>query len=106
MRRRRHELALLKALGMTRGQLRSVIAWQTTLTLLIAVAIGGPLGVAGGRLAWQSFAGSLGAMPVSEIPVAGLILGLLALVLAGNLLSAAPAAIAARTRPAIALRAE
>ena len=106
VRRRRHELALLKALGMTRGQLRSVIAWQTTLTLLIAVAIGGPLGVAGGRLAWQSFAGSLGAMPVSEIPVAGLILGLLALVLAGNLLSTGPAAIAARTRPAIALRAE
>jgi MacB-like periplasmic core domain len=99
-------LALLKALGMTRGQLRSVIAWQTTLTLLIAVAIGGPLGVAGGRLAWQSFAGSLGAMPVSEIPVAGLILGLLALVLAGNLLCTGPAAIAARTRPAIALRAE
>ena len=45
-------------------------------------------------------------MPVSEVPVAGLILGLLALVLAGNLLSTAPAAIAARTRPAIALRAE
>ena len=36
---------------MTRGQLRSVIAWQTTLSLMIAVAIGGPLGVAGGRLA-------------------------------------------------------
>ena len=106
VRRRRHELALLKALGMTRGQLRSVVAWQTTLTLLIAVAIGGPLGVAGGRLAWQSFAGSLGAMPVSDIPVAGLILGLLALVVGGNLLSAAPAALAARTRPAIALRAE
>jgi cell division protein FtsX len=106
VRRRRQELALLKALGMTRGQIRSVVAWQTTLTLLIAVAIGGPLGVVGGRLAWQGFAGSLGAMPVSEIPVAGLILGLLALVLAGNLLSAAPAALAARTRPAIALRAE
>jgi putative ABC transport system permease protein len=106
VRRRRHELALLKALGMTRGQIRSVIAWQTTLTLLIAVAVGGPLGVAGGRLAWQSFAGWLGAVPVSEIPVAALVLGLLALVLVGNLLSAGPAAVAARTRAAIALRAE
>jgi ABC-type antimicrobial peptide transport system permease subunit len=106
VRRRRHELALLKTLGMTRGQLRSVIAWQTTLTLLIAVAAGGPLGVAGGRLAWSGFADSLGAMPASEIPVAALILGLLALIVAGNLLSAAPAALAARTRPAIALRAE
>ena len=106
VRRRRHELALLKALGMTRGQLRSVVAWQTTLSLLIAVAVGGPLGVVGGRLAWRSFAGSLGAMPVSQVPVAGLILGLLALVLAGNLLSAVPAAVAVRTRAAIALRAE
>jgi predicted lysophospholipase L1 biosynthesis ABC-type transport system permease subunit len=106
VRRRRHELALLKALGMTRGQIRSIVAWQTTLTLLIAVAVGGPLGVAGGRLAWQSFAGWLGAVPVSEIPVAALVLGLLALVLLGNLLSAGPAAVAARTRAAIALRAE
>ena len=80
VRRRRHELALLKALGMTRGQLRSVIAWQTTLTLLIAVAIGGPLGVAGVSWPGGDFAGSLGAMPASEIPVAGLVLGLLALV--------------------------
>jgi hypothetical protein len=45
-------------------------------------------------------------MPVSEIPVAWLILGLLALVLVGNLVSTGPAAIAARTRPGIALRAE
>jgi len=106
VRRRRRELALLKTLGLTRGQLRSAVAWQTTLTLLIAAAVGGPLGVAGGRLAWQGFAGSLGALPASEIPAAGLAFGLLALIVAGNLLSAAPAAIAARTRPAIALRAE
>jgi hypothetical protein len=106
VRRRRHELALLKAMGMSSGQLRLVIAWQTSLTLLIAVAVGGPLGAVGGRLAWQSFADSLGAMPVSEIPLAGLVLGLLVLILAGNLLSSAPAAIAARTRVALALRAE
>jgi hypothetical protein len=106
VRRRRQELALLKALGMTRGQIRSVITWQTTLTLLIAVAVGGPLGVAVGRLAWQRFAGWLGVVPVSAIPVAGLVVGLLALVLLGNLLSAGPAAIAARTRAAIALRSE
>jgi hypothetical protein len=32
VRRRRHELALLKTLGMTRGQVRGVVTWQTTLT--------------------------------------------------------------------------
>jgi hypothetical protein len=106
VRRRRHELALLKAMGMSGGQLRQVIAWQTSLTLLIAAAVGGPLGAVGGRVAWQGFAHSLGAMPVSQIPLAGLVAGVIALFLAGNLLSAVPAAIAARTRPALALRTE
>jgi hypothetical protein len=106
VRRRRRELALLKALGMTRGQVRAVIAWQTTLTLLIAVAVGGALGIAGGRLAWRAFAGSLGIVPIVEVPVAALILGLVALVLAGNLLASLPAAVAARTRPGVSLRTE
>ena len=54
---------------------------QTTLTLLIAVVIGGPLGIACGRLAWHAFAGSLGVVPIVEVPVAALILGLAALYL-------------------------
>jgi hypothetical protein len=106
VRRRRRELALLKALGMTRGQVRAAIAWQTTLTLLIAVAVGGPLGIACGRLAWHAFAGSLGVVPIVEVPVAALVLGLAALVLAGNLLAALPAAVAARTQPGAVLRTE
>jgi hypothetical protein len=106
VRRRRHELALLKTIGMTRRQIRAVIAWQTTLTLLIAVVIGGPLGVVGGRLAWRAFAGTLGVVPIVEVPLAVLILGLATLVLTGNLLAALPAAVAARTRPAAELRTE
>ena len=106
VRRRRRELALLKALGMTRGGVRGVIAWQTTLTLLIAVAVGGPLGIACGRLAWHAFAGSLGVVPIVQVPVAALAGGLAALVLAGNLLAALPATVAARTRPGASLRAE
>jgi ABC-type lipoprotein release transport system permease subunit len=106
VRRRRRELALLKAMGMTRGQVRAVIAWQTTLTLLIAVAVGGALGIAGGRLAWHAFAGSLGVVPVVQVPALVLVLGLAALVLAGNLLASLPAAVAARTRPGVSLRTE
>jgi hypothetical protein len=85
---------------------RAVIAWQTTLTLTAAVIVGGPLGVVAGRWAWRAFANSLGIAPVTEIPALALVLGLLALVAAGNLLAADPAAIAARTPPAAALRAE
>ena len=106
VRRRRHELALLKTLGMTRGQVRAVVAWQTTLTLLIAAVLGGPLGVVAGRWGWRAFAGSLGVAPVTDVPLLAVFGLLAALVLAGNLLAAVPAAVAARTQPAVTLRTE
>jgi predicted lysophospholipase L1 biosynthesis ABC-type transport system permease subunit len=104
VRRRRREFAVLKALGMTRRQVGAAVAWQTTLTLLIAVLVGAPLGVAAGRAAWRGFADSLGVVPFTEIPLITLTGGLLALIVAGNLLASVPAAIAARTRAAVALR--
>lgn len=106
VRRRRRELALLKTLGMTRGQVRSVVAWQTSVVLIIAALIGVPLGVAAGRWTWTAFANSIGVVPAAVVPVAALVLGLLGLLAAGNLLAAWPAAMAARTPPAAALRAE
>ncbi len=106
VRRRRREFAVLKVLGMTRRQVWAAVAWQVTLTLLIAVLVGAPLGVAAGRAGWRGFANSLGVVPVTEIPLLTLIAGLLALVVAGNLLAAVPAAIAARTRAAVFLRAD
>ena len=48
VRQRRRELALLKSLGMRRGQLRAVVLSQTTTILVVAIAIGIPLGVAAG----------------------------------------------------------
>ena len=45
-------------------------------------------------------------MPIVEVPLAALVLGLVALVLAGDLLATLPAALAARTRPAVELRTE
>jgi putative ABC transport system permease protein len=106
VRRRRQEFALLKTLGMTRRQIRAVIAWQTSVTLLIAVAAGLTLGIVFGRLAWRDFAGSIGVVPVSVVPVLLLAAGLAALVLTGNLLASWPATIAARTRAALILKAE
>jgi len=45
-------------------------------------------------------------VPIVEVPVIALVLGLAALVLAGNLLAALPATMAARTRPSAVLRTE
>jgi hypothetical protein len=106
VRRRRRELALLKTLGMTRGQVRSVVAWQASVVLIVAALIGVPLGVAAGRWAWTAFANSLGVVPAAVVPAPALVLGFVGLLAAGNLLAAWPAALAARTPPAAALRAE
>jgi putative ABC transport system permease protein len=92
--------------GMTRGQVRAVVAWQTSVILFVATLIGVPLGIAAGRWSWISFAGSLGVVPATVTPLAALLVGVVVLLLAGNLLAAVPAAVAARTSTAAVLRAE
>jgi hypothetical protein len=106
VRRRRHDLALLKALGLRPGQVRAVIAWQTSTILVIATVVGVPLGIAGGRWAWSSFATAIGVVPFTVVPSASLVAGVAALFVAGNLLASGPALIAARIAPAATFRTE
>ena len=106
VRQRRRELALLKALGLRAGQVRAVIAWQTSTILVIAAALGVPLGILAGRWAWTSFANSIGVVPSPVVPAAFVVAGVAALFVAGNLLAAVPASMAARIAPAATLRTE
>ena len=64
------------------------------------------LGVAGGRWAWTSFASSIGVVPVTEVPLAALAGGLVALVVLASVLSVGPAMVAAGTAIDSALRGE
>ena len=105
-RRRRRELAVLKALGLTRRQLREVIAWQTSTILVIAVAVGLPVGAAAGRWAWAGFAASIGVVPVTVVPVVTLVLGLVGLVAVGSALTALPGVVAAHNPGADTLHGE
>jgi hypothetical protein len=84
----------------------AAVAWQASVILVVAGLAGVPLGVAAGHWAWAAFATSLGAVPVTVVPVPALLAGFNVLLAAGNLLAAGPGAVAARTPPAAVLRAE
>jgi len=106
VRERRRDLALLKALGLRSSELRAVVGWQTTTILVIAAAVGVPLGIAVGNWAWTTFANSIGVVPLPVVPVSALLAGIAALLVAGNLLALWPAQLAARVAPAAAFRIE
>ncbi|MEJ7845233.1 MAG: FtsX-like permease family protein [Acidimicrobiales bacterium] len=103
---RRRELALLKALGLARAELRATIRAQALVTALVAVVAGLPLGVVAGRLAWTRFAEGVGVPPSPVQPPVALALIVLVALAAGAIGSALPAALAARTPVNEALRAE
>jgi len=106
VRRRGRDLAVLKTLGFTRGQVRAAVAWQATVLMSIGLVIGGALGIVVGRAAWHTVADDLGVATGVTAPVVGyLLLVPVALVLA-NLVAAIPARTAARTPPAVVLRSE
>ncbi|MGI9032912.1 MAG: ABC transporter permease [Acidimicrobiales bacterium] len=106
VRRRRRDLALLKALGFTRGQLSATVTWQAVITVLVGLAVGVPVGVALGRWLWVGFARQLSVLASPSLPVA--LLGGLAggLVVVAILAAAPPARLAGRTRVATILRSE
>jgi len=106
VRRRRRDLALLKALGLTRRQLAAAVSWQATVAAVLGAVVGIPLGIVAGRELWVLFAHSIYAVPRPTVPALTMVLvGFGALVFA-NLVAALPGRSAARTPVALVLRAE
>ena len=106
VRRRRSDLAVLKTLGFVRSQVTATVAWQASTLAVIAAVVGLAAGVAGGRWLWVFFAGRLGLHPAPAIPLLLLVFVVPGAVLIANLTAAVPARAAARTQPALVLRAE
>ena len=104
--RRRHELAVLRALGMTRVQTRMAVATQASVLAVIGLAFGVPLGIALGRVIWRVVTGFT---PLAYHPplavLALLLIGPIAL-LAANTLAAWPQHHATRLRTGQVLRTE
>jgi ABC-type antimicrobial peptide transport system permease subunit len=106
VRRRRRDLALLKALGFTRGQLSAVVAWQSTVSVAIGVLIGVPLGIVFGRAMWDLFAHELFAIPDPTVPLLATGLVALGALLLANLVATIPGWRAANTPTNLILNAE
>jgi putative ABC transport system permease protein len=101
---RRQESGLLRALGLTRGQLRGLLAWEAVLVAGVAAVLGVLLGGGYGVVGAASVLGSLSA-DGTVISVPWLQVGAIVVVatLAGLLASVLPARRAARTAPVAAI---
>ena len=103
--RRRRDFALLKVLGMFRRELSAVAFWQVATVTAVALVVGVPLGIAGGRWAWQLFASQAG-LPtdaITSLPVLWIIPATLAV---AALVALPPARSVARVPAAATLRSE
>ncbi|TRW42861.1 ABC transporter permease [Georgenia yuyongxinii] len=102
---RRREHALLRATGMTRGQLRALLAVEGVLIAVVGAAVGGLLGLLYG---WAGTAVILGGTGELVLAVPWDALGAVAVVavVAGLVASVLPARSAVRTPPVAALAAE
>jgi hypothetical protein len=106
VRRRRTELAVLRALGFTRLQSRMVVVTQASVLTLAGLAFGVPLGVALGRSTWRVVASFTPLAYHPPLAIWALLLVGPAALLAANLLAAWPGEQAARLRTAHVLRRE
>jgi ABC-type lipoprotein release transport system permease subunit len=96
----------LKALGFSPRQLAAVVAWQSTVTAIVGVIVGVPLGIVIGRQLWTVFARNINAVPDPTVPVLSVVLVALGALVFANVVAAIPGRIAARTPTAMVLRAE
>jgi ABC-type antimicrobial peptide transport system permease subunit len=106
IRRRRRDLAVLKALGFLRRDVARTVTVQAMTLSALALVIGLPVGVLVGRFVWQRFVDWQGIPSVPMVSVLALGLIGIAVLVAAALIAALPAQFAARTSPAEALHAE
>ena len=106
VRRRRRDLAVLRSLGYTRRQVAATARWQATILVLVAVAVGAPVGFLVGQWTWSITAGVLGVAQDVSMPVVPLLLVVPATLIVANVVAAVPARVAGRVAPSTALRTE
>lgn len=104
--RRRRDFAVLETLGFVGRQVSGTVAWQASALAVVGLAFGIPLGLLAGRWTWTLVADGLGVATDPSVPIVALIVVAFATMLVANAIAFVPGRIAARTRPAVVLRAE
>jgi FtsX-like permease family len=98
VRRRSHDFAVLRALGLRPRQASAVVYWQAGILALVAVVAGVPLGVLLGRLVWTAIAQPSNVLVRIDVLVPGLALLAAAVMVLALTLSIWPANRATRLR--------
>jgi predicted lysophospholipase L1 biosynthesis ABC-type transport system permease subunit len=102
----RRELAVLRTIGLTRRQIRSVVHLHGVVVAVTALLVGVPLGLASGRAGWRAFATHLG-VATDPVTPAVAVSSTAAFVVAVCVALTIPIAVAAiHHQPAAVLRAE
>ena len=105
-RRRRSDLAVMRALGSRPRQAGGVISWQGVAIAVAALATGIPLGLIGGRALWRTVATRTNVLGVIDSPPMTIGFVAVAVVAVAGVLAGGPAWSAQRRRPATDLRTE
>lgn len=105
-RNRRRDLAVLRALGFDRRQVRRSLRAQALTTTAASLALGIPLGVLAGRVLWRSFAEALGVLPAPPNPLGPVLLTVASALAAAAVATVVPGRLATRSTPARDLRRE
>jgi ABC-type lipoprotein release transport system permease subunit len=104
--RRRRDFAVLRTLGFVGRQVAATVAWQASTLAVVGLVLGVPLGLVAGRWTWAVVAEGVGVATDPAVPVVALLIAAPATLLVANAVAVVPGRIAARTRPAVVLRAE
>jgi hypothetical protein len=89
VRARRRDLAILRALGADRGQVRRIVLWQATSMVAVPIVIGTPLGLLVGVRIFHVFAERTGAVATSTVPVLVVLAFMACLAIVANLAASA-----------------
>jgi hypothetical protein len=105
-RRRRHDLAVLRALGLTATVTANAVVVMVLVMVAVGVVVGVPLGLGAGRVLWWVVADGTTVATDVSVPLTRVALLLTVGTLAAAAAASVPARRAARHRPGSALRAD